>query len=188
MHRPIPGIGWLTRAVSDVSYEDKIDQLAAALDDVDRHVRAVDATAKRERRNRLNMLHLHAAAAILIGPLFALVEPATLNGANWAIIRLIPGAPITLGIFLLAGGLILAPATHFRQLRWEKAGLWIILAWYAIIAFSFGGASLLYLTGRNPAPNAPAFYASLVYFHLTCVMVVHLATLNRISRVRRLTP
>lgn len=169
-----------------MSYEDKIDQLARALDGVEIHVRAVDASARREQRNRLNMLHLHAAAAVLIGPLFALVEPATLNGANWAIIRVIPGTPVTLGLFLLLGGLILGPSTHLRHPRWEKVGLWIILTWYAIIALSFGGAGLLYLTGNNPAPNTPAFYAPMVYLHLTCVMVVHLATLNRMSRLRRL--
>lgn len=168
-----------------MTYEDKIDQLAQALDDVDRHVRKIGANELRERRNRLNMLHLHAAAAILVGLLFALLDPAALSGANWAIARLIPGMPVTLGILLLTGGLILGPATHWRSPRWEKVGLWIILSWYAIIAFSFGGASLLYLSGDNPSPTAPAFYASLVYLHLTCVMAVHLTTLNRMARARR---
>ena len=57
---------------------------------------------------------------------------------------------------------------------------------FLIIAFSFGGASLLYLAGLNPSPTVPSFYASLVYLHLTCVMAVHLATLNRMTRLRRL--
>lgn len=169
-----------------VNYEDKIDQLAQALDSVDEHVRSVDASARREQRNRLNMLHLHALAAIVIGPLFCMVGSTSLNGANWAIIRVIPGAQLTLGLVLLTGGLILAPATHYRHLFWEKIGLWIVMAWYATIALSFGGASLLYLTGHNPSPSRPAFYAPMVYLHLTCVMVVHLATLNRMTRVRRL--
>jgi uncharacterized membrane protein SirB2 len=182
-------IGWPTRTVSDaVSYEDKIDQLARALDHVDQHVRKVDANERRERRNRLNMLHLHSAAAVLIGILFAIHDPAALTGANWAIARLIPGMPVSLGLLLLIGGLILGPATHLQSLRWEKTGLWIIMAWYAIIAFSFAGSSLLYLAGRNPSATTPAFYASLVYLHLTCVMIVHLATLNRMTRVRRLSP
>lgn len=167
-------------------YEDKINQLAQALDSVDVHVRAVDATAKREHRNRLNMLHLHAAAAIVVGALFMTMPASSMTATNWIVINMIPGTARSLGLLLLIGGLILGPATHTRNLRWEKIGLWLILLWYATIAFSFGTAAMLYLAGAIPGAAAPAFYAPMVYLHLTLVMVVHLLTLNRMTRLRRL--
>lgn len=165
--------------------DDKIAQLAAALDDVDQHVRAVDATARRSENNRLNMLHLHAVAAALIGLLFAAIDPAVMTGTNWVVIKMIPGAPVTLGLFMFLGGMILGPATWYRHLRWEKVGLWIIMAWYATIALSFGTATLLWLSEEAPSKTPPAFYAPMVYLHLTCVMLVHLFTLNRMTRLGR---
>jgi hypothetical protein len=169
-----------------VTTDDKIEALAAALDSVDRHVRIVDASAKRSEKNRLNMLHLHALAAVVIGLLFAAIEDSAMAGPNWIVIRLIPGAPETLGLFFFVGGMILGPATWYRHLKWEKVGLWMILLWYAVIAVSFAVGTLLWLTGQNPSPRAPALYAPMVYLHLTCVMAVHLVTLNRMTRLRRL--
>jgi hypothetical protein len=165
-----------------VSTEEKIEALAAALDRVGEHVDAVDATARRSEKNRLSMLHLHAAAAILVGCLFAAVDNSAMQGPNWIVIKMIPGAPESLGYFLLAGGLILGPSTWYRRLFWEKVGLWIILLWYATISTSFGTATLLWLAGDNPSPITPAFYAPIVYLHLSCVMMVHLITLGRMTR------
>lgn len=167
--------------------EDAIAALAHTLDSLDSHIRTVDATAKRSEKNRLSMLHLHAAAAVVIGPLFAAIGRDGMVGATWTVTRMIPGAPFTLGVILFVGGAILGPATWFRVLFWEKIGLWMLLVWYATIAVSFAAAVVLWLLQGAP-PNRPALYAPAVYAHLAIIMVVHLTTLRRIARSRRQAP
>lgn len=163
---------------------DPIAALAAALDHLDTHVRVADRVAKRAEGNRLSMLHLHALAALFIGPLFAAIGREGMNTPIWVVARSFPGAPYTLGLLIFIGGLILGPATWYRVIRWEKVGLWILLTWYAIISISFGGAILLWLTtGMDTAK--PSFYAPMVYLHLTAIMGVHLLTLQRMTARRR---
>jgi hypothetical protein len=166
--------------------EKAIDALARTLDALDDHLRSSDATAHREQRNRLGMLHLHAVAAMYIGPLFALVGKEGMTGAAWALIRSIPGAPYSLGGLLFTGGLVLGWATWKRHVRWEMIGLCVLLTWYLIIAVSFGaGAAGWYLGGRRGDGARPAPYTHGIYLHFSAVMLVHLGTLVRIRRARR---
>lgn len=166
--------------------EETINALARTLDALDDHLRSSDATARREQKNRLGMLHLHALAALYIGPLFALVGRDGMQGAAWTVIRTIPGTPYTLGGLLFTGGLILALATFRRRVVGEMIGLCVLLSWYLTIAVSFGAGALgwylgwSWVTGARPAP-----YAHGIYLHFSAVMLVHLATLVRIRRVRR---
>lgn len=165
--------------------DDAIKALAGTLDALDTHIKTADATVKRSERNRLSMLHLHALAAVVIGPLFAAVGTDGMTGATWSLVRLIPGAPFTLAAVLFAGGVILGVATFRRALRWEMLGLWMLFAWYAIIALSFGGALVLWLTNGMPGGAAkPSPYAPALYSHLAVVMLVHLRTLRRMIRHR----
>nr|WP_221374420.1 hypothetical protein [Actinoplanes polyasparticus] len=166
--------------------EDAINALARTLDDLDLHLQRSDATVKRSERNRIGLLHLHALAALYIGPLFAFVGPEQLAGAAWVLIRYIPGAPESLGCLLFLGGVVLAVSTWRRSAGWEILGLCLLLTWYLTIAISFGGGLLWWLTGGfPPGTPKPAPYSHGVYLHLSSVMVIHLLTLLRIRRARR---
>ncbi|MGX6605676.1 hypothetical protein ACWKSP_26610 [Micromonosporaceae bacterium Da 78-11] len=166
--------------------DDAIDALANTLDALDDHLRTSDATAKRSERNRLGMLHIHAIAAMIIGPLFGVIGKQGMAGGTWATARLIPGAPFTLAVGLFAGGLILAVATWKRALRWEMLGLWILLCWYATISFTFGAAIVLWFhAGMPDGPGKPSTYAPALYAHFVAIMAIHLRTLYRIRRMRR---
>ena len=165
--------------------EDRIDALARTLDALDEHLQVSDATVKRSERNRLTILHLHALAAVYIGPLFTLVTPEGRAGAAWAVIRLVPGSTVTLGIMLFLGGLILGVATFQRAVRWEMVGLCVLLGWYVVVAVSFGlGAAGWYLGWDWVGGTRPVPYSHGVYAHLASIMLVHLGTLIKIRRAR----
>ncbi len=165
--------------------EDSLDALARTLDALDEHLPRSDATVRRSERNRLTILHLHAAAGVYIGPLFALVDEAGQRGAAWQVIRLVPGSTVTLGALLFLGGLILGVATWHRAVRWEMVGLCLLLSWYLIVAVSFGlGAAGWYLGWGWVAGTRPVPYSHGVYLHLATIMIVHLVTLVKIRRAR----
>ncbi len=164
---------------------DALDALAETLDALDEHLRHSDAAVMRSERNRLSMLHVHALFGISIGALFSLVGQDGMRGATWTVARMIPGAPVSLGLTLLAGGLILAVATMRRAIRWEMVGLWILLFWYTMIAISFGSALFLWLVAGMPGGTAkPSIYGPLLYCHFSIIMAVHLKTLRKIQRYR----
>ncbi|RKN38247.1 hypothetical protein D7223_31390 [Micromonospora endolithica] len=145
------------------------------------YVGRVDAQAQRSERNRLNLLHLHAAAACYIAPGFALIGQAQQQSATFVLLREIPGAPISLGALFGLGGVALAWGTVRSRSRWAEAGLLLMLFWYLLVAVSFGGAVVVWLV-QDRQGAAPAIYAHGVYLHLAIVMAVHLATLRRIDR------
>ncbi|MEU3452194.1 hypothetical protein ABZ671_00925 [Micromonospora sp. NPDC006766] len=161
-----------------------LDQFAATLDALDAHLTAAGTAMRRSEHNRLSLLHLHAAAAAVVAPLFASIGQAGMQGPSWTIIRHIPAAPYSLAVLLGVGGVILGVATWFRHRSAEMVGLGLLLAWYVIIAGSFGGAVLLWLAdGSPPGPRPPAYPAG-VYAHLAVIMAVHLRTLWRMRRPR----
>jgi hypothetical protein len=165
---------------------DPIGRLTEYLDALDDHIQAVDGELHREVDNRLTLLHLHAFAGMLIAPSFAAIGRDGMTAPIWSIVRQIPGAPYSLAALMFTGAVILGIATTYRNLRWETVGLVMILAWYAILTVSFGGAVTLWLASGRPAvPGPPGFYAPFVYLHLTAVMTVHLVTLRRKMRLQR---
>lgn len=165
--------------------EDPILALAKTLDSLDVHINVVEGKAKRNESNRLTMLHLHALAAMIIGPLFGAIGHDGMRGVNWVLVRYIPGAPYSMAVVMFTGGVILAVATTRRDLRWEMVGLWMLLVWYFTLAASFAGACLIWLAGAAPVGSGrPSLYAPAVYFHLTGVMFVHLRTLRKMARER----
>ncbi len=165
--------------------EDALDALAETLDALDEHLKVSDATVRRSEANRLTILHCHALFAMVVGPLFASIGARGISGPTFAVVRLIPGTPYSVGSLLAAGGLILAVATWFRAVRWEMVALWIVLSWYAIISLSFGAAVFLWLGGGMPDEAKPSVYAPFVYAHVGVVLAVHLATLRKIRRQQR---
>jgi hypothetical protein len=164
--------------------EETIDALARTLDALDEHLRDSDAVVRRSERNRLSLLHVHALAAVVIAPLFALLGRDGMAGPSWAVARFIPGAPYTLAVLLGIGGVILGVATWYRRVGWELVGLWVLMCWYATIAASFAGAVLVWFAEGRP-PQRPSFYAAAVYAHIGIVLWVHRMTLAKIRRGRR---
>lgn len=164
--------------------EQPFDALAHALDALDNRIQTSDATVRRSERNRLSLLHVHALFAVIIAPLFALLGRDGMNGPSWIIARLIPGAPYTLAVLLGIGGVILGVATWYRRVGWELIGLWVLMSWYTIIAVSFAGALLWWLTGGQSGPR-PSPYPAAVYTHVCVILGIHQMTLVRIRRSRR---
>lgn len=175
-------------ATSMSAEEGPVDRLAAALDGLEALVVSADAkaersqvVARRSERNRLSLLHIHAAAALVIAPLFSSIGEQGMQGPSWLVVQLIPAAPHSLAALLAVGGIILGVATWFRHKTGEMLGLLLLTAWYLVIAVSFGVASLVWLADTPDGPR-PSFYAPAVYFHLAVIMLVHLRTLRRMRR------
>ncbi|WP_250029828.1 hypothetical protein [Paractinoplanes maris] len=162
-----------------------VTDLAHLLDQLDDKIRTSDATIRRSEKNRLSLLHVHALFGCLIAPLFAALGHKGMAGPTWTVARLIPGAPYTLAAILFLGGVILAVATWYRIVKWEIVGLWILMAWYSIIAASFAGAVFVWLAAGSPAGARPSFYPAAVYSHVLVILLVHQNTLLRIRRARR---
>ncbi|MEU1761320.1 hypothetical protein [Micromonospora sp. NPDC005652] len=165
--------------------DNPIDALASTLDALDRHLHRADVVIKRSESNRLSLLHIHAAAALVIAPLFWSIGSAGMTGPSWVVLRAIPGMPGSLAVVLAVGGLVLAVSTTLRHKRVEIVGLAMLLAWYLTIAVGFGAASVVWVAGSNSPAQRPSFYAAAVYTHLAVIMAVHIRTLRRMSRRRR---
>jgi hypothetical protein len=165
---------------------DRIDELAATLDALDQHLQHSDAAVRRSVRYRLTLLHLHAVFAVYIGLQFTRVDDATMASPSWAVIRSVPGSPISLGLLLFTGGLILGISAWLRRIIGELVGLCLLLLWYLTIASSFGGALLWWRLGLlPPGTPPPAPYSHGIYLHLSAVMVVHIGALIRIHINRK---
>lgn len=169
----------MTAVPSDDRDRDLIGDLAAVLDGLAGHVARADGQARRSESNRLTLLHVHAAAALLIGVTFATVN---LSGSAWAVVRLIPGAPWSLAGLIASGGLLLGVSTVRRCKRTEIVALSVLATWYAIMAVSFGGSIVLWYAANPPSGPRPALYPPVVYAHLAVIMLVHVWTLSRMRR------
>ncbi len=151
-----------------------------------------DIALRRVENNRLNLLVVHALAAIGIGTLFMLSADA-LRGPAWSFISYLPGFPITFGLPLTAAGLLLLPATLARQKLLERIGLYLIYFWYLALAIGFFVPSFKWvwaatgplLAGDPLPPGQPGLYAWVVYLHLAVIMRVHLWTLSRLSKYEK---
>lgn len=159
------------------------EKLARVLLSLKVSIRRDDIRLRRNESNRINMLLVHAVAAMLIAPAFA-ASRHSMTGPNWEYLQKIPGFPYTFAAVFWVSGLILLPATLHRNRRWEIAGLALIGYWYLALSVGFmiPAVRFLYelLTHRHRAGGAePSFYAWCVYMHLTVIMRVHIHTLWR---------
>jgi predicted membrane channel-forming protein YqfA (hemolysin III family) len=134
--------------------DDLVGALAQALGGLQMAATSAANTATRSERNRLNLLHLHGAAGMYIGPLFAAIGPSAMTGPNWAILRAIPYMPYSVGALFFVGGFVLYEATTRRAKRTEIAGLCVMAASYVTIAVSFFVSVLLWLADWG-GPFAP---------------------------------
>lgn len=171
---------------------DPISSLAATLAALDEYARRDANNLRRNETNRLNLLYVHAVAAILIAPLFAASAPV-LNGPIWAFLRHIPGFAYTLAVWMGVAGLVLLPAAILRARRTEMVALAMLSTWYTVVAIGFLLPTAQWildaipplLTGEKLPPARPGLYAFAVYAHLSVIMRVHLITLWRMTKQDR---
>lgn len=101
--------------------------------------------AEVNEQNRLNLLHLHGAAGMYVGPLFAAIGTTGMQGNTWAALRLFPWMPYSMGVLFFLSGLLLYEATTRRMVRTEIAGLIAMAVCYTIISASFALAVIFWM-------------------------------------------
>lgn len=169
-----------------------VDELAELLIVMRRQTQATSAALSRVDHHRINLLFIHAVAAILIGVLFAFSEP-TLVGPVWKYLKMIPGFPYSFAAVMTIGGLILLPGALARKKILEIWGLGLIYAWYFGVALGFFLPGVFWVSeaiaahfANEPLPgDRPSFYAWVVYLHLAIIMRVHIWTLWKVHRSQK---
>jgi hypothetical protein len=162
---------------------DVLTQLTDQLDALQEHVWEKVQAGRRGERNRMRLLYLHAWFALLTSPLFLVWAngPVGFTGVTWKLLATLPGAELWMPALLFTGGAVLALAVAAREPLWAGVGLLLVLLWYTIVAASFFGAVVVWITDGTPAPW-PAVYAPFVYAHLAAIMLVHLRTVWSLIR------
>lgn len=163
-----------------------VAQLAETLVRMQGTSRVEAQSLRSNEKNRLNMLIVHAIAAIVIAPLFVLSKPI-MKGPLWdLILNKIPYFPYCFGCLLFIGGMILLPASLMRLRMAELFGLSLISLWYTMLAIGFGWPAVLslhrWLAHEPQPPGALSVYAWAVYGHLAVVMRVHMYTVWKMMR------
>lgn len=148
-----------------------VDQMIAVVDDLEMYVWTTHWRDRHGVRYRLNLLWLHALAALLMAPLLSLTGRDGLTGASFAFMRTLPGAPYSLAAALGAGGLILGWGCIFRAKRTEMVGLAVLAVFYLLFAVSFAVPPIQWLCDHGPKPP---MYAPILYLHLTLIMLAHI--------------
>ncbi len=164
---------------------DAVSALASLLDALDTDRRAAKATAKRGESNRLRLLMVHGAAAIIVAPLFLVYSAANgLTSTSWTLLRSIPGAPHTVAAWLFTAGVVVMLGSAARHAGVAAVGLGMMGVWYLSFASTFSYAAWAWwMAGADPA-TMPGIYAGPVYFHLAVIMVLQLAAALRVRADR----
>lgn len=175
--------------MDDKAHEDPAAELAATLARLSHSTRKDEARFQRTERNRLNLLIVHAVAAIVIAPLFMASASAMTGPLFQPILLKIPYFPYSFGSLMFVGGMILLPAAILKVTRYEMLGLGLISAWYTILGVGFGWPALLalhrFLAHEPQPPGHVSVYAWAVYLHLAIIMRIHIFTLWRMLREGR---
>lgn len=177
--------------------EDAVRELTELLDGIEDRVANTQRVAALDERNRLNLLFGHAIFAIMVAPGLALLYKTGMATASFTIARQIPGAPFSLAVWILIGGLGLAISTYYRHRVGEFASLAVMLAWYVMFSISLIAAIAVWLTNAIEIGgyshfsehldwgHAPSIYAPVVYAHLAYAMGGHMRTLMKIGLRRK---
>lgn len=172
---------------------DPVGALADMLDQIDVSINRTHRRAKSDEKARLNMLKVHGGWAIVVGLLFAANGKEGTTGPIYQFLRWIPGFPYSLALLLLAGGLILLPATILRHRPAEMIGASILALWYGTISLGFGIPVLIWSAHAAAnwsadlplPPGRPGMHGPGVYGHFCNVLLVHLVVLWRRERDAR---
>ncbi len=159
---------------------DPVSALAGLLDALDADRRASRATAKRGESNRLRLLMVHGAAAMVVAPLFLVYSLANgLTSASWALLRSIPFAPHSVAGWLFVAGAVVMLGSAARNASVAAVGLGMMAVWYLSFAATFTYAAVgWWLAGSDPE-TMPGLYAGPVYGHLCVIMIIQLVTALR---------
>lgn len=164
---------------------DPIEVMSEMFDNFENYARRAEVSEHNSVSYRLNLLWIHATAAILIAPLFAATGRNGMRAPSFQVLLTIPGAPGSIALILGVSGFILGVGCVLRHKKMEIVGLFGLVFWYLIIVFSFGGAVVnWYVAGSSP--NAvPSLYAPVLYLHFAVIMVAHMVNLIRARRLDR---
>lgn len=165
------------------SRRDPVEAMTEMFDNFQNFARRAEKTEDNSVKYRLNLLWIHATAAILIAPLFAAIGQHGMAGPTFALMRQLPGAPGSIAVVLGTGGFVLGVGCVLRNKKMEIVGLILLAFWYLIIVSTFAGAVVLwYLDGSDPV-KIPALYAPVLYLHFAVIMIAHMTNLIRAYRV-----
>jgi len=149
-----------------------VDQMMAVVDDLETYVWTTHWRERNGTRYRLNLLWLHAGAALVMAPLLSATGPDGLTGPSFAFLRELPGTPYSLATILGLGGLVLGWGCIFRHKTTEMVGLALLAVFYLIVGVSFAVPPIEWLIERGPVK--PPSYSPILYAHLALIMVAHI--------------
>lgn len=164
-----------------------LDNLRHHLASVGRDLTDLSEHQRRATRSRLSLLHIHAVTGIAVGSGVIANGPEGIGSPAYAIIRMVPGAPFTVGAILVILGLVLAVATWRRDVAVEMVAAGGIVIWYLMFATSFVGAMISWQL--DPQGQKPSWQGMFSYYGWAALLIAHLrilawvrATRGRVSR------
>lgn len=169
-------------AARDAAQDAQAAQVEGAIGAVEQMMEVVDGfeqyvlyAADRDRhgtRYRLNLLWIHAFAALLVAPAMSLTGRDGLTGPSFVFLRTLPGTPYSLSTVIGLGGLILGLGCVFRHKIVEQVGLGLLLVFYLCMTISLAVPGIGWLLHRGSVK--PPMYGPVIYLHLTVIMAVHI--------------
>lgn len=149
--------------------------------------RDLDTMAKRNRkttRSRLSLLHIHSITAILVGLGVIANGQEAIQTPAYVAVRAIPGAPMTVGLVLVALGVVLGVATLARHIPTEIVALIGMAFWYLLWATSF----LYAVIAWNVDPSVgqkPSYQGMFAYYGWAALLIAHIKVLFWLRRRER---
>lgn len=137
-----------------------------------------------EQANRRGLLAVHGFVGAFAGALILVNGTATaLNGhAGWL-------RPLTGGLALTGGALLIAGLSVRRTMRLEVAGLVVLAAWHLTMATGFvvsaveaGEVTISWPWEVVADMSGVRLYPTVIYVGLFVLVCVHLATLHQVRR------
>lgn len=154
---------------------DAVDQMVDIVDGLEDYILHSDTVKRHGTRYRLNLLWVHAFAALCMAPLLAATGRDGMTGPSFAFLRTVPGAPFSIAVILGVGGLILGLGCVFRAKRTEIAGLLCLGMFYVLFGASFTVVPVRWLLEEQA--TKPPLYSPIVYGHLAVIMIMHIRAL-----------
>lgn len=150
---------------------DAVEQMMEVLDGFEQYVVYAADRDQHGTRYRLNLLWIHAFAALLVAPALSLTGRDGMTGPSFAFLRTLPGTPYSLSTVIGLGGLILGMGCVFRHKIIEQVGLSLLFLFYLCMTISLAVPALDWLVHGGPVK--PPMYGPVIYLHLTVIMAVH---------------
>ncbi len=147
--------------------------------------RDLDDLSHRDRKStkgRLSLLHIHAATAVLVGAGLIANGPDGITSPAYAGVRLVPGAPATVGATLAVFGIMLGVATYYRAVRWEITACIGMALFYLLFATSFAVAAVRWQF--HPMGMKPSWQGMFSYYGWAGLLIAHLVILRWVARLR----